>query len=279
MENDADTNLWARYSRSLVKSIPRKNTRLTGVAEVFPSVVEEDQCLDIGTASGGFALFFATTGKWIFVEPNAEHIRAAKKILRGSFVQTDGESFLLEGAQKFNLITALAILYFIPDFQRFFGLVRARLLAGGHFIVSGDDVAASGFFGPLRRALGIEAFTGGCHAIGFAEVQRCLEAAGLRIRNVSRSTGPATLAFQTVLDGLLVAFSRLNSKSKKDRLTLPVAGEVKKLSIKRLTHFPIRLLTEFLKLVDALFWFLPRYDYVICAEVTGLQSAGSDRRT
>jgi SAM-dependent methyltransferase len=239
--------------------------------EVFPPLAAEDRCLDIGTASGGFALFFAQIGNWIFVEPNADHICAARKMLKGNFIQTDGESFLREENQKFHLISALAILFFIPDKERFFGLVRDRLAPGGQFIVSGDENSGSSFFGPLRRALGIEAFTGGNHNVGYKDIRKFLEASGLGVRSVSRSTGPATMAIQTALDGLLMAFSRMDAKSKNYKLTLPMTGETKRLRLKSLAHWPLRLLTEFCKLVDALLWFLPRYDYVICAEVSNRQ--------
>jgi SAM-dependent methyltransferase len=251
-----------------VKSIPRKNTRLRGVLEVLPHLTNGDRCLDIGTASAGFALFFATTGDWTFLEPDASHLRTAKRLLKGRFVEKDGETFLRDENQTFNLITALAVLYYIPNRKEFLDLVRQRLAAGGRFLVSGDDISCSPFFGVLRKTLGIEALDGGAHDLGYKDLRRILESAGVSVRCESHSTGPATLAFQTALDGLLVAFSQKNGPSERGRLTLPLEGRPRRLQLKILALLGVRVVTEVVKLVDALFWFLPRYDYVICAELS-----------
>jgi SAM-dependent methyltransferase len=273
MSDNSQTGLWVKYFRTLVKSFPRKRSRLAALLTIMPPIAPMAKCLDIGTGSGGFALFYTETGDWTFVEPNAQHIAAASKILSGNFVQSDGVTFLRDTAASFDVITTIGTLYYIPDRPVFFALVRERLRQGGHFVVSGDDLPASSVFYPLRRALGIIELDGGVADAHSRNVKAELAAAGLQIQRELRSTGVATMTFQTILDAALAlwlrAQRRLSSnpgKAQKDLMTIPVSAETKEPRLKRFWHLPLRAATELCWFVDQVFWFLPNYDYVIWAQ-------------
>jgi SAM-dependent methyltransferase len=274
MSDNIETGVWVKYFRTLVKSFPRKRSRLAGLLKIMPPIAPKAKCLDIGTGSGGFALFYAETADWTFVEPNGQHIAAANKVLRGNFVQSDGVTFLRDTTAAFDVITTIGTLYYIADRPIFFALVRQRLRQGGHFIVSGDDLPASSVFYPLRRALGIIELDGGTPEAQSKKVKAELLAAGLQIQREVRSTGAATMAFQTLLDALLVFWIRAHrrsasspSRARKDLLTIPVSAETKEARVKRFRYLPLRAATEFCSLLDKALWFLPRYDYVIWAKL------------
>ena len=273
-----DPEMLIRYSRSVVKSIPRKRSRLAALLRVLPALQSADECVDVGTGSGGFALFFAKAARWTFVDTDEAHLAAARRMLDGVFILSNGESFLRNESRQFRLITTLGTMYYIQDHEQFFRLVRQRLLNDGHFVVSGDDIAASAFFGPLRRMLRLESPKGGRRDTPYKEFRRSLEAAGFVLELEARSTGPATLAFQTILDGVIALYLRARAIVISDKgspgaspfpeerlLTQPLAGEPGRLRLKRFALLPLRTLSKLCEFLDNLFRFQQGYDYVICA--------------
>lgn len=255
----------AQLCLAMVKGVPRKNSKLDAVLKVVPNIDDDHRCLDIGVGSGGLAYYYSTSGRWTFLEPNQEHLEAAKKLLNGKFVLSEGETYLKSGTDKYDLVVGIAILFFFPDQISFFSDIRKRLSANGKLVITGDNTEKALLFGKIRNFLGIYSATGGTHRVDYNYVKANLVAAGFEIQNESFSCGPVTLALQTVLDAITVQLGRMKGAKGNDQLTIPVQGKKSGNKMKLVALTILRLVSEITKFIDSYIVVKPKYEFAITA--------------
>jgi SAM-dependent methyltransferase len=209
--------------RTLVYASPRKNEKKRAILSVFPEILEENCCLDIGTSHGGLASFFSQKGRWTYVDLNEANLEAAKRLLKGEFVAKDAVAFL-SCERKFRLITCLDTFMYFEDYHQLLSKIYDSLKEGGELIISGVNEPRKNFIFSLRCLLGLSDAHGFKHDISLAVMKEILQSQGFSLEREKLFFGPVVACMQTILDWMA---SRREIKMGGDRLTQDISGSIK----------------------------------------------------
>jgi 2-polyprenyl-3-methyl-5-hydroxy-6-metoxy-1,4-benzoquinol methylase len=236
---------------------PRKRAKLVAALSLKPKLPLNAKCLDIGTSNGQLIYFIIENEDWTFVDPDPICLDIAKKILKGNFILAKGASALQDILEnKYQLITLFDIIPYIEDLDVFLKLIRTRLSLDGYLLMTSVSHNEKSYMHKLRERYGLNLLRGFKMNYTTKEVQQLLIENNFKINKLSLFSGFFIESFQLVID-------MMASKDESHYGTLTQ----RHLSPKSYLLHLLKYMTQVTMLFDRIFFFLPRYSFVILAEI------------
>lgn len=235
----------ASLCKLLAFSSPRKRVKLETIQGLIPKLSTTEKCVDIGTAHGGLAYYYAKKGAWTFVDPDPKNLSIARKILSGQFVQDVAENIIPQ-LKDISLVTFVDTISYCGDSKELLKKIHHSLRPGGFVIISGT-IPREDWLSNFQRILGLSMKEYGFEkCITKEDIENFALEIGFKVDSVKEYYHPVSFFFQSLLDRII-----LSDKNSGDRCTLEMT-HVKWLRLKYMIALGLSVLSKVTSLLDIL---------------------------